>query len=169
VLYVVKGLGRSYYLADVFIAIVAVAYVIGAPIAGRLSERYGVVRVMEVSAAIYGSIMCLGLFARSLTPMLIVLPVGAIAGSILMTLPQALAFTLAPDDAQGSAAGLVDFSRGIGVVLGPVLVGAAVSEFSSSLSSTHGYAAMWPMIGVPLLLSLFLLRLLRGRAEEAVA
>jgi MFS family permease len=169
VLYITKGLGRSHSLASTVMTIVAVAYVIGAPLAGRLAERYGIVRVMEVSAAIYGAIMCAGLFARSLTPMLIVLPVGAIAGSILMTLPQALAFTLAPETNQGAAAGIVDFSRGTGVVLGPVLVGAAISAFSTTLSSTHGYAIMWPMIGAPILITIPLLRLLRGRAEAAVA
>jgi MFS family permease len=165
ILYITTGLGRSKPLASAVIAIVAVAYVIGAPIAGRLAERYGIVRVMEVSAAIYGAILCGSLFATTITPMLILLPLGAIAGSILMTLPQALAFTLSPDSAQGAAAGLVDFSRAIGVVLGPVLVGAAVSASSSALSSTHGYAIMWPMIGVPMLASLALLRLLRGRID----
>ena len=75
-----------------------------------------------------------------------------------MTLPQALAFTLAPDSGQGAAAGLVDFSRGIGVVLGPVAVGAAVGAASSFLPGTQGYAIMWPTIGVPILLSLLILR-----------
>ncbi|HVW79802.1 MAG TPA: MFS transporter [Mycobacteriales bacterium] len=165
VLYVVKGLGHSYSLASAVIAIVAVAYVIGAPIASRLAEHYGIVRVMEVAAAIYGALLTGSVLSTTITPMLVVLPLGAMAGSILMTLPQALAFTLAPDTNQGAAAGLVDFSRAIGVVLGPVLVGAAVSATSSSLSATHGYAAMWPMIGVPMLVSLALLHLLRDRVD----
>jgi MFS family permease len=149
-------------MASAFIAIVAVAYVVGAPIASRLSERYGLVRVMELAAMIYGGILCIGVFQTSVTPMLVLLPIGAIAGSILMTLPQALAFTLAPDTGQGAAAGLVDFSRGIGVVLGPLLVGAAVTWSKSWLSATHGYAIMWLMIGAPIVASIALLRLLRG-------
>jgi MFS family permease len=162
VLYVVKGLGHSYSLASAVIAVVAVAYVVGAPIAGRLADRYGIVRVMEYSAAVYGGLLCFAVIPTSVAPMLIILPFGALAGAIVMTLPQALAFTLAPDTAQGAAAGLVDFSRGIGVVLGPLLVGAAVTWTSSALSATQGYAIMWPMIGAPMLGSLFLLRLLRG-------
>jgi hypothetical protein len=94
--------------------------------------------------------------------MLIILPGGALAGSILMTLPQALAFTIAPDDGQGAAAGLVDFSRGVGVVLGPLLVGAAVVWARPWLSATHGYAIMWLMIGAPIVASLVLLRMLRS-------
>lgn len=167
VLYVTKGLGKSTSMASAFIAVVAVAYVIGAPIASRLSERYGIVRVMEMSALGYGLLLCVGIFPTTVTPMMIVLPFGAIAGSILMTLPQALAFTIAPDDAQGSAAGLVDFSRGVGVVLGPLLVGASVSWSKSWLSATHGYAVMWLMIGAPILTSLALLRLLRRHVASA--
>lgn len=166
VLYVIHGLGHSKLLSTAVIAVVAVAYVVGAPVAGRLAERYGMVRVMEVSAAIYGALLCVGVVPTTVTPMLILLPLGAIAGAILMTLPQALAFVLAPGASQGAAAGIVDFSRGIGVVLGPVLVGAAVSASSHTLTATHGYAIMWPMIGAPILGSLGLLRLLRNRVAE---
>jgi MFS family permease len=163
VLYITVGLGHSKQLASAFIAIVAIAYVIGAPIAGRLAERLGMVRVMSWAAAIYGSVLCVGVTATSVGPMLVVLPIGAMAGAILMTLPQALAFTLAPDDAQGSAAGLVDFSRGVGMVFGPVFVGAAIGEFAHTLSATHGYAVMWAVIGAPILLTLLPLNLLRNR------
>lgn len=167
VLYITVGLGHSKSLASAVIAIVALAYVVGAPVAGRLAERYGIVRVMEISAAAYGVLLCLGLFATSITPMLVVLPIGALAGSILMTLPQALAFNLAPETGQGAAAGLVDFSRGVGVVLGPVLVGAAVGWSRSALSATHGYAVMWVMIGAPILLTLAPLRMLRARVAAS--
>jgi MFS family permease len=158
VLYIVHGLGKSTSLASAFIAIVAVAYIVGAPIASRLADRFGIVPVMQWSAAFYGVALCFGVIPTTVSPMLIDLPLGALAGAILMTLPQALAFTLAPGASQGAAAGLVDFSRGVGVVLGPVLVGAAVAEFSGTLSSTAGYAAMWPTIGLPVLASLLLLR-----------
>jgi MFS family permease len=169
VLYVTKGLGKSTSMASAFIAVVAVAYVVGAPIASRLAERYGIVRVMETSALAYGALLCFGIFPTTVTPMMIVLPFGAIAGSILMTLPQALAFTIAPDTAQGAAAGLVDFSRGLGVVLGPVLVGASVTWARSWLSATHGYAIMWLMIGAPIVATLGLLRMLRGHVAAATS
>jgi MFS family permease len=159
VLYITHGLGKSKALASAFLALVAVAYIVGAPIASRLSDRYGIVAVMKWSAAAYGIVLCLGVIPTTATPMAIILPVGALAGAILMTLPQALAFTLAPEAGQGAAAGLVDFSRGVGVVLGPFVVGAAIANSTSWLSSTHGYAIMWPTIGVPVLLSLILLRL----------
>jgi MFS family permease len=157
VLYITHGLEKSSALASGVIALVAIAYVVGAPVASRLSDRFGIVTVMFWAALAYGTVLCLGVVPHTVTPMLILLPIGAVAGAILMTLPQALAFTLAPDSSQGAAAGLVDFSRGVGVVLGPVIVGAAVTASASLLSNTHGYAIMWPVIGVPVLLSLLLL------------
>jgi MFS family permease len=166
VLYIVHGLHKSTSIASAFIAIVAVAYIVGAPVASRLADRYGIVPVMTWSAAVYGVALCLGVIPTTVTPMLIDLPIGALAGAMLMTLPQALAFTLAPGTTQGAAAGLVDFSRGVGVVLGPVLVGAAVAASSSVLSSTAGYAIMWPTIGIPVLLSLFILHRLPTASND---
>jgi MFS family permease len=162
VLYVVKGLHHNTSTASAVIAVVAVAYVIGAPIAGRLADRFGIAPVMLVSATIYGTGLCIGTLPTSLTPMVIALPFVALAGAVLLTLPPALAFLLAPSGGEGAAAGLLDFSRGVGVVLGPVLVGAAVTGTADGwFSSTRGYAAMWPVIGVAVLLTLPILRHLR--------
>ncbi|HVV31013.1 MAG TPA: MFS transporter [Mycobacteriales bacterium] len=157
VLYVVKGLGHSSTVASGVIAVVAVAYVVGAPIAGQLADKFGMVPVMAGSAAVFGTGLTLGVIPTTLAPGLILLPLTALAGSILLTLPQALAFVVAPEGSEGAAAGLVDFSRGIGVVLGPVLVGVAVGNCANLLPATHGYAAMWPVIGIPVLLSVVLM------------
>jgi MFS family permease len=157
VLYVIDGLGRSPVVASAVIAVVAVAYVVAAPVAGRLADRYGILRVLRVAIWIYGCGLVLGVVAHSLPPMLVALPLVAFAGAVLMALPQALAFTLAPEGSEGGAAGLLDFSRGLGVIAGPIAVGGAVDLFRGLFTSTHGYAAMWPVVGIPVLASLFLI------------
>jgi MFS family permease len=81
-----------------------------------------------------------------------------------MTLPQALLFTVAPPGSAGAAAGLLDLSRGIGVVLGPVVVGVAIQVFHQPFDATDGYGAMWPVIGIPVLFSLLFLRRLDRRS-----
>jgi MFS family permease len=170
VLYIVRGLDRSPAAASAAIAVVAVAYVVGAPLAGRLADRYGLVRVLRVTSFLYGAGLLVGVLPRSLAPLLIGLPFVALAGSIVLTLPQALAFTLAPPGSEGAAAGLLDFSRGVGVVLGPVAVGAAVGLFEPVFESTNGYAVMWLVIGIPVLLAGVLLKPLEeGRAEPVPA
>jgi hypothetical protein len=78
-----------------------------------------------------------------------------------MTLSNALPFMIAPTGNEGAAAGIQDFTRGIGVILGPIAVGLAINQFCSGLSATDGYAAMWPVIGIPVLISLLLTRTLQ--------
>ena len=158
VLYVVRGLGLSAAVASGVIAVVAVAYIVGAPLAGWLADRYGLVRVLRLASLVYGTGLLIGALPHTLTPLLIGLPVVALAGAIVLTLPQALAFTLAPVGSEGAAAGLQDFSRGVGVVLGPIAVGVAIGIFEPLFTSTHGYASMWPIIGLPVLLAAFLLQ-----------
>ena len=172
VLYVVRGLGRSPAVASGVIAVVAVAYIVGAPLAGWLADRYGLLRVLRVSSWVYGAGLLIGALPHTLPPLLIGLPVIALAGAIVLTLPQALAFTLAPTGSEGVAAGLQDFSRGVGLVLGPIAVGAAVGISQPLFESTHGYAAMWLIIGLPVLVAAVLLKTLeaaRGRPGLASA
>jgi len=158
VLYVVRGLGLSAAVASAVIAVVAVAYIVGAPLAGWLADRYGLVRVLRLASLVYGVGLLIGALPHTLPPLLIGLPVVALAGAIVLTLPQALAFTLAPVGSEGAAAGLQDFSRGVGVVLGPIAVGVAIGISEPLFTSTHGYASMWPVIGLPVLLAAFLLK-----------
>jgi MFS family permease len=171
ILYVVFGLGHSTAVASAVIAMVAIAYIVGAPLAGELAHRFGIVPVLRIAALVYGSGLVLGVLPNTLTPMVIALPPVALAGAIVMTLPQALAFTVAPPGNAGAAAGIQDFSRGIGVLLGPIIVGLAVQAFHDQLGATNGYAAMWPVIGIPVLMSLHFLRALQpgARAEGAPA
>lgn len=169
VLYVVRGLGRSPAVASAVIAVVAVAYVAGAPIAGRLADRYGIVRTLRWTSLVYGVGLLVGVIPHTLPPLLAGLPVVALAGSIVLTLPQALAFTLAPPGSEGAAAGLQDFSRGVGVVLGPLAVGAVVGAAHGIFPATHGYAAMWPVVGVPVLLAALLLGSERPELSPAPA
>jgi MFS family permease len=166
VLYVVRGLGRSPAIASAVIAVVAVAYILGAPLAGWLADRYGLVRTMRLTSFLYGAGLLVGVVPHTLTPLLIGLPVVALAGAVVLTLPQALAFTLAPEGSEGSAAGLQDFSRGLGVVLGPIVVGAVIGVSRSLFDSTHGYASMWLVIGVPVVLAAILLRPLEPAEVE---
>ena len=121
---------------------------------------------MRVASFIYGAGLLIGVLPTTLTPLLIGLPVVALAGAILLTLPQALAFTLAPEGSEGAAAGLQDFSRGLGLVLGRVVGGAVIGISRSVFSSTDGYASMWLVIGVPVLIAAFLLRPLEPAEVE---
>jgi MFS family permease len=71
-----------------------------------------------------------------------------------MTLPYAMLIPLMPKREHGALTGFYSLSRGIGVMLGPLLAGVAVSLLKGPLSSTHGYAAMWLVCSAAILASI---------------
>lgn len=166
VLYVVKGLGESVGTASAVIGVVAGAYVVASFGAGRLADAVGVHRLMGVSLWVYGIGLLLGAGLSSLGPLLIALPVVALAGAVVMTLPYGILAGMAPPGAEGALSGLFGFSRALGAVLGPIVVGVAIDVLAPVFPATHGYAAMWVAIGVPILLSLPLLAALRREEPE---
>ena len=77
----------------------------------------------------------------------------AVAGGMVMTLAWGLLFKVMPPEGRGAVAGLAIMTKGIGLLGGPLAVGALIDIFRPELGSTDGYAAMWPAVGIPILLS----------------
>ncbi len=158
VLFVVKGLGESVGTASAVIGIVAGAYVIASFGAGRLADAVGIHRLMRVSIWVYGVGLLVGAGLSSLDSFLIGLPVIALAGAVVMTLPYGILAGMTPAGAEGALSGLFGFSRALGAVLGPIVVGVANDVLAPVFPATNGYGAMWVAIGAPILLSLPFLR-----------
>jgi MFS family permease len=98
-------------------------------------------------------------------------PFVALGGGMLMSLPYSLLMPLMPEDEHGALTGLYSVSRGIGVMLGPLLAGLAISAGEPVFASTAGYAATWWVAGGAILLSIVPLRWLRvelapGRGDQ---
>jgi len=123
VLFIVDGLGESVETASALIGAVAGAYVLAALAAGRLADRVGLYRLMRLALWVYGVGLLLGAGVRSLGPLLIALPVVALGGAVLMTLPYGLLMSMIPRGAERAVSGLYGFSRGLGAVLGPIVAG----------------------------------------------
>lgn len=157
VLYIVDGLGESVRTASAVIGVVAGAYVFAALGTGRLADRVGLYRLMRVALWVYGIGLLAGAFFHTLGPLLVGLPVVALGGAVLMTLPYGLMMTMIPRGSEGTVAGLYGFSRGLGGILGPLVVGAAIDLGRPLFESTNGYGAMWLAIGIPILVSLWFL------------
>lgn len=157
VLYVIEGLGHSVTVATGVIGVVAGAYVVAALGVGRVADRIGLYRLLRIALWVYGIGLVVGGFPTTITPMLIGLPIVALGGAVLMTLPYGLLMSMMPEGSEGAVSGLYGFSRGLGGILGPIGVGAAIELGRPLFASTNGFAAMWPAIGIPILLSLTLL------------
>jgi MFS family permease len=154
VLFVVKGLDESVGTASAVIGVVAGAYVIASFGAGRLADALGIHRLMRVSLWVYGVGLLVGAGLSSLDSFLIGLPFIALAGAVVMTLPYGILAGMTPVGAEGALSGLFGFSRALGAVLGPIVVGVAIDVLAPVFPATNGYGAMWVAIGAPILLSL---------------
>lgn len=157
VLFITVGLGRSSSVASAALAIVAVGVIIAALSAGPLAERFGHGRLLTWAAAVYAAGLAVPIFVHSLLFLIALLPLAFAAG-IVMTLPYSLLMGLLPDDDHGAGAGAFEASRGLGVVLGPILAGVAVETLKPLFESTDGYAAMFLVASVAVAVSVPLAR-----------
>jgi len=150
VLYVVVGLGESVRVSTEVLATVASGYVVAALSASFISDRFGIGRAMFYASFIYAGGMFVAGFADSWHPeyLLLVFPV-TVAGGVVMTLAWGLLFTLMPERDRGAIAGLATTTKGIGLLIGPVVAGAAIDILAPYLDATEGYQALWPVLGVP--------------------
>lgn len=148
VLFFVAGLGRSpSFVSGVIFPIVAIGLAIAAPLAGKIADKWGHARVLLVAIPLYGGGLLLPGFSHAAWIVGIV-PVVSGSAATVMTIPYALLMTLMPESQHGEASALFTISRGVGGFIGPLVVGVAIEILRGPFASTHGYAAMWPVIGL---------------------
>lgn len=158
VLWLTEGLGKSITFTGCAMAVVAVGTVVGALIAGKLGDRDGPAHVLNLALFIFGIGMIVGTFTTSVVLLGIAFPAIALAGGAAFALPYAVLLRLAPARKHGIVAGLFDASSGLGTLLGPALTGLAIDLLRPLFPSTHGYAAMWPVLSLSVLGSMLILR-----------
>lgn len=164
VLFFTVGLGRSLEFASIMFASIGVAAVLAAPISGWAADRFGYRRVIEAALWVFG----IGLLGPLLTlsPWVFpLIPLVAFAAVVIMTLPYSVLMRLMPDEHHGAAAGLFDFSHGVGTLLGPLLAGAAIELLEPVFPSTKGYLALFLVASAAIVASIPFLR----RAERQAA
>jgi len=167
VLYVTVGLGEPLITSTYVLAAVAGGYIVAALVAGRLGDRIGLARVITAASAVYGVGLLAGGLGREWHAWYLALVfVVAIAGGTVMTLAWGLLFKLMPPGERGAISGLATTTKGLGLVIGPLAAGAAVDILGPRLEHTHGYQAVWPVLGIPIILAIPLVaRLAKAEAE----
>jgi MFS family permease len=70
-----------------------------------------------------------------------------------MTLAWGLLFKLMPDEHRGAISGLATTTKGLGLLLGAPIAGAAIDLAKPWLDKTDGYQILWPVCGIPILLA----------------
>jgi MFS family permease len=167
VLYITVGLGEPLSTSTAVLGAVAGGYVVAALVSGRLGDRFGLARVIAWASVVYGTGLVLGGLGQTWHDWYIPLVFFvAIAGGSVMTLAWGLLFKLMPRADRGAISGLATTTKGIGLLIGPLLAGGAIDIVAPHLEQTQGYQVVWPILGLPILLVIPLVLSLM-RAESA--
>jgi MFS family permease len=168
VLYIIEGLNQPLYVSSTVLAVVAAGYVLAAAIATRFGDHWGLANVILGASVVYG----LGLLSAGFATTWhwwyygLIFPV-AMAGGTVMTLAWGLLFKVIPTGDRGTISGLAVTTRGLGLVIGPLSAGAAIDILRPYLSATDGYAAVWPMMAIPILAAIpFVARLADAESKD---
>jgi MFS family permease len=167
ILWLTKGLGVRLGHASLIVGAAAIPILIGAAAAGKLGDKLGRRRVMMWAAVLFGAPMVVPLVTTFRPAIIAMVPFICMGGGVMMSLPYALLQPLMPEERHGALTGYYSASRGVGVVLGPLLAGIAISVGSGILSSTQGYAAMWLICGVAALAAVPLIQRVKRRDSDA--
>ena len=159
VLWVTVGLGLSLLASAGVIGAAGLCVLAGAAVAGRLAERFGTRRVVRATAVTYGAPMVVPFLSDDPALLAPMIPVIAASAGVMMALPYAMLIPMMPRAGHGLLTGVYSMSRGVGIVLGPLLAGAAI-EAQDALGTplgTVGYSSLWLVAGLLLVASVPLL------------
>jgi MFS family permease len=164
ILYLTLGLGYSLATGSLIVGAVAFVILIGAGAAGKAGDRFGRTRVITVALWCYGVGFLVPAFTTSRPLIIAAIPLIAIGGGTVMTLAYALLMPLMPEDEHGALTGFYSLSRGIGIIVGPILAGVAIAvTHNTPFAATQGFQAIWFVCAAGAFASIPFVRQLRRR------
>jgi Na+/melibiose symporter-like transporter len=168
ILYLTIGLGYKLSTGSLLVGGVALVILLGAAVSGKVGDRLGRLRVLQYALIAYGCGYLVLVFTTSRPLIAAAIPFVAIGGGTVMTLAYAVLMPLMPEDEHGALTGFYSLSRGIGIVIGPILAGVLISVTRHGpFAATHGFQAMWIVCAAAAFGSLPFLR--RMRRERSAA
>jgi MFS family permease len=152
VLYITVGLGASSSVSTAVFGTVGAGYIVAAAVAGRVGDRFGLARVIWTASIVYGVGLLGGGLARSWHYWYLgIVFVVSIAAGAVMTLAWGLLFKLMPAADRGAISGLATTTKGLGLFVGVPLTGLTIDLLKPHLETTRGFQALWPLLGLPIL------------------
>ena len=165
-LYFLYVLGTNTRTGASLLGLVGIVYIVAGMSGGFLADRFGRERILWTGLWIYLVGCSIGFFVRSLHVSLVLLPIFGLGGSLVLTLPYAVMMPLMPRDRIGQFTGLFSVSRGAATVVAPVVFGACIDAATAVVGKTDGYAMIWPLAAVAILISLLLFRTVTSSQKE---
>ncbi len=166
-LYLTVGLGYGLSTASLLIGGVAAVILLGAAAAGKVADRYGQIRVVTIALVAYGAGFLVPAFTTSRVAIGASMPFIAIGGGTVMTMAYALLMPLMPKAEHGALTGFYSISRGVGIVLGPILAGVIIWFTRDGMfEGTSGFQAMWIVCAAATFGSLVFLRRMAAASDD---
>ncbi len=144
-------LGASPFMIGVISAAFTVAQVIGIPILGALSDKYGRKPVILVSLLIEVISLILSALANSIPLLLLARCIGGLGASNIAS-AQAVAADTTSEENRAASMGMIGAAIGVGFVLGPIIGG--------SLTVVSLAAPFWAAAGIALINAILVWRFL---------
>ncbi|MBI4408735.1 MAG: MFS transporter [Gemmatimonadetes bacterium] len=146
-LFAVAVLGITVAEASLVLTLLVAGLGLGAVILGHLGDRHGRDRLLVAGAVVTGVAMMFGLVVRTVPAAVALLLGSGLGAAALIALPYPLFARLVGSRAVGRYTGLYILTVGLGRIVAPVLVGAAIDLGSPLFPETKGYPLMWPVAG----------------------
>jgi MFS family permease len=125
-----------------FYTVNAVVLLISRPIIGKLSDRFGVVRVLPLAIVFYGISMVMISYSNSIEKFVLAAVISAFGYGACQPIIQSLCMKSVTRDRRGSASATSYYGTDLGYLIGPLISGIMIERF--------GYAIMFRF--TPLLL-----------------
>ena len=147
----------------------AIGLLIFKPLLGGFADKYGFVKVLVGSMAVYALAFVLFGFGRSLPPLIVGALIAAAGYGVLHPTLQALCMRTATPENSGVAANTLYFFQDIGLFVGPYISGAAIDMFKASgADSVTAYARSFLLMIIPLIIAAVLAILLRNIIKKNI-
>jgi hypothetical protein len=167
ILYLTLGLGYGLSTASLIVGGVALVILVGAAGSGKLGDKFGRIRIVTLALVVYGAGYLVPIFTTSRAAIGACIPFIALGGGTVMTMAYALLMPLMPEDEHGTLTGFYSISRGVGIVVGPILAGALIWLTKGGVfKATNGFQAMWIVCAAATFGSLFFLRRMAGATSD---
>lgn len=153
---VVVGINTAVTSAGLIFLVAGVG--IGSIVIGRMGDRHNRVRLLQLFSSLLMVAMVGGFFMRNMLVAVPILLAAGIGSAALIALPYPLYTSLTDEQRAGEHTGVFVVTLGMGRLLAPMLVGAAIDAGRRVMPDTEGYPVMWLVAAVLTALGTWLLR-----------
>ena len=154
ILYLLRGLGVTLGQLLPILAVIIFCYLIAAFISGQIIDKHDPRRYTSLMILLYAACLFVLGISTDLNVLQGILPFGMFAGAALLMLAYPILLRITPANRRGEYTGYYQFNRGLALIFGSVLTGAAIDLFGDYFPATSGYAVLWLTCGVAATLSL---------------